>query len=70
MERSSVRSSHISSIGYDPDTLVLEVEFNDGSVYQYHDVPNTVYEGLMDADSHGEYLHEWVKGEYDYTQIR
>lgn len=43
MNRTSVTSSNIASIGYDPSSLTLEVEFTDGSIYQYFDVPEAVY---------------------------
>ena len=44
MERQYVSSSNIASIGYDPDNLVLEIEFLSGAVYQYYDVPQSVYD--------------------------
>lgn len=56
MERQYVSSSNIASIGYDPDNQVLEIEFLSGAVYQYYDVPQSVYDGLMAADSHGKFL--------------
>jgi len=39
MLRMSVSSSNISSVGYDPKTQTLEVEFHNGGVYQYFNVP-------------------------------
>lgn len=47
MERQYVLSSNIASIGFDPDNMILEVEFLNGAVYQYYDVPQSIYEGLM-----------------------
>lgn len=70
MERQYVSSSNIASIGYDPDNLVLEIEFLSGAVYQYNDVPQSVYDGLMTADSHGKFLDIYIKkGGYRYTKI-
>lgn len=70
MERQYVTSSNILSIGYDPDNMILEVEFTTGAVYQYYDVPQSIYDGLMAADSHGTYLSAYVKkGGYRYAQI-
>ncbi|WP_366664304.1 KTSC domain-containing protein [uncultured Alistipes sp.] len=69
MERTYVASSNIASIGYDEENLILEVEFNNGNIYHYFDVPSHIYEGLMNADSKGSYLHHQVKmGGYRYTQ--
>jgi hypothetical protein len=39
MDRTPVSSSNLSSVGYDPDEQILEIEFNGGRVYQYYDVP-------------------------------
>lgn len=70
MERQYVSSSNIASIGYDVDNMVLEVEFLNGSIYQYYDVPQIIYDGLMAADSHGKYLAAYIKkGGYRYTRI-
>lgn len=61
MFRTPVSSSNLTSVGYDPRSRVLEIEFHDGSVYQYSGVPESVYRGLMAADSHGRYLDVHVK---------
>jgi hypothetical protein len=68
MDRQGVQSSNVASVGYDPEEMVLEVEFVDGDVYQYDGVPASVYEGLMSAPSVGRYLHQMVKGRYDYSR--
>jgi len=69
MDRDNVVSSNISSIGYDSTTKTLEIEFNDRSVYQYDNVPQNEYDGLMSADSHGSYLHANIKGKYSYNKL-
>jgi KTSC domain len=70
MNRISVSSSNLASIGYDSSTQVLEVEFLDGSIYQYSDVPSSVYAGLMAASSHGSYLAQHVKkAGYSYQKV-
>jgi len=61
MERQSVESSNLASIGYDAENEVLEIEFNNGGVYQYFDVPENVYEELMSASSHGQYFDRNIK---------
>jgi hypothetical protein len=69
MNRTPVTSSNVASIGWDAGTAVLEVEFHNGRVYQYEQVPQSVFSGLMRAGSHGGYLTEHVKGVYPYQQI-
>lgn len=61
MERQSVESSNLASIGYDAENEILEVEFNHGGVYKYFEVPENVYEELMNASSHGQYFDRNIK---------
>lgn len=69
MERTPVTSKNIQSIGYDPETQTLEIEFNTGGVYQYAGVPEGEYEAMMNADSKGKYLIANIKGRYSYTKL-
>ncbi|WP_082838035.1 KTSC domain-containing protein [Haladaptatus sp. R4] len=70
MNRISVSSSNLKSVGYDPESSTLEIEFNNNRVYQYFNVPESVYQGLINAASHGKYHHRHIKDNYRYSQIR
>lgn len=68
MYRKNVESSNIKSIGYEDE--VLEVEFLNGSIYVYYNVPEKLFESIMNADSHGRYLNEYIKkANYRYKKI-
>ncbi len=69
MERYSVQSSNIASIGYDENTQTLDVEFLSGSVYQYYNVPVNMYEQLMQAGSKGRFLNTYIKNAYPYSRV-
>ncbi len=69
MERYSVASSNISSIGYDADTDTLEVEFLSGAIYQYYNVPQNIYDQLMQAGSKGRFLNTYIKNAYPYSRV-
>jgi hypothetical protein len=69
MNRQSVESSNLASIGYDSENEILEVEFKHGGVYQYFDVPENVYEELMNADSHGIYFSANIRNDYECQKI-
>lgn len=69
MLRTPVSSSDLRSVGYDPQTQTLEIEFNSGEVYQYFNVPVGIYQGLMSAASHGKYFHQNIKNTYSYRRI-
>ncbi len=69
MFRQSVSSSNLRSVGYDFHTSILEIEFNSGGVYQYFNVPASVYQALISASSHGTYFHAYIKNHYRYSRI-
>lgn len=70
MNRQSVESSNLASIGYDAANEILEIEFNHGGVYQYFDVPKNEYGALMYASSHGQYFDRHIKkAGYRYRKI-
>jgi len=62
LPRFPVESSNIASIGYDPVTSTLEIEFHSGARYQYFAVPQEIYDGLMNAPSKGAFFHQFIKG--------
>ncbi len=71
MQRISVRSSNLSSIGYDAQTKILEVAFHYGAIYHYFSVPEHLFHGLLGASSHGKYLDAYIKkAGYAYQQIQ
>ncbi len=69
MDMTNVDSSNVESIGYDENSLTLQVEFKNGGVYQYFDVPEELFIGLRDADSVGRYLNANIKGNYRYSKV-
>lgn len=70
MKRTAVDSSVIAVVGYDSATSVLEIEFHNGRIYGYFDVPADVYHALMAADSIGGYFNEEIRSAYSTTQLR
>ena len=68
MNMTPVSSSNLSSVGYENGTLCIA--FNSGGVYYYTGVPRSVYEDLMNADSHGKYFAKFIRNVYPYQRIR
>jgi hypothetical protein len=68
MERVSVSSSNIATVGHDEPTQVLEVEFLSGALYEYYDVPEYVYQELISASSVGSYFAQRVKNSYSFSR--
>lgn len=69
MKRTPVESSSLASVGYDAATRTLEVEFHDGDVYQYFNVPPVVYRDLIHAPSIGQYFAFFVKSGYRSRKV-
>ncbi|HSX29114.1 MAG TPA: non-canonical purine NTP pyrophosphatase [Candidatus Saccharimonadales bacterium] len=69
MQRLPVESSDIVSLGYDPKTRVLEIEFKGQRVYQYLDVAPDVYERFVRTDSYGEFFFAHITKHYRFKKI-
>jgi hypothetical protein len=69
VERTTVASSTIASIGYDGGERILEVEFRNGHIYRYFLVPPLVHRSLMAADSKGTFLNARVKGSFGFMRL-
>lgn len=69
MERVSVSSSNIVSVGHAESSQILEVEFLNGAVYEYYNVPEHVYRELITASSVGSYFAQQVKNVYSFSRI-
>lgn len=69
MRRIPVSSSTIHSVGYDSSTLTLEIAFHTGWVYHYYNVPQHIYNNLMNASSKGIYHKENIKYSFRYKRI-
>jgi hypothetical protein len=69
MEMHNVDSSNVAAVGYEEDSQTLQVEFNNGSTYQYFDVPQAIFDDLLGASSVGQYLNKIVKGTYRYSRV-
>ena len=70
MNRIPVSSTNISSIGYDPQSATLEVEFTTGNVYQYFNVPEHLHQQFLNSSSRGQFLNEHIRYNYRYQKVR
>lgn len=69
MDRQNVSSSMINSIGYEPNTSTLEIEFSSGVVWQYYDFPESSWYEFENAESHGKHFHASIKGQFREAQV-
>ena len=69
MERKSLVSTSLKSAGYDADNKTIEVEFVEGGIYRYFDVPKEIYEALLKAESKGRFYVAEIRDKYMYEKI-
>ena len=70
MERKRLNASSIRSVGYDPKTQVLEVEFSNGSIVQYERVSAEVHRRFLAAPSPGSYFRDQIEESYTARRAR
>jgi plasmid stabilization system protein ParE len=64
-----VESRMILGVRYNRATLDMDVVFRTGEKYRYKAVPESVFEELMSAESHGQYMHAQILGRYEYQRL-
>ncbi len=69
MDRAPVDSSSVRSVGYDPAIFELEIEFHNGRVYRYLQVPVAAYRLLLQAPSIGEYVNTVIKPRFEAKAV-
>ncbi|MGH8711920.1 MAG: KTSC domain-containing protein, partial [Burkholderiales bacterium] len=70
MERKSVNSSTIRSVGYELGSQTLEIEFTSGSIYQYSRVSPEIHRKLIAAPTIGSYFKNNIEDEFTAKRIR
>jgi hypothetical protein len=68
--RQRVESTAIAAIGYSKRRHILEIEFVNGAIYRYLDVPPAVYRALMSAESKARFYDSNIRRHYRSIPIR
>lgn len=69
MNRNPVSSSQIVSVGHDPETNTIEVEFNSGAVWQYAGVDAAKHAAFVGAESLGRHFGKHIKPHHAATKV-
>lgn len=70
LRRRPVQSSGLAAVGYSKRLHILEIEFINGAIYRYVDVPTTVHRDLMSAESKARFYDKNVRGKYRSIHVR
>jgi len=70
MKTTAVDSTMLRTIGYDAERQLLQIEFQNHSIYQYFNVPEAAYEALIQSPSKGTYFNQCIRPEFDFAQVK
>ena len=64
-----VQSSMMTFVKYDDDACELDIIFTSGKTYRYLEVPSEIYDGLLDAESKGEFFNDNIKDTFIHSEV-
>lgn len=64
-----IQSSNIKKTTYDVEERNMICEFNNGSVYEYIDVPHPVYTRFRMAESQGKFFSTEIAKKFKYKKL-
>ncbi len=70
IKREPVQSTAIAAVGYSKRLHVLEIEFVNGAVYRYLDVPASVHRRLLVAESKARFYDTNIRGRYRSLHVQ
>jgi len=68
--RETVQSSAIAKVGYSKRRHILEIEFVNGAIYRYFDIPLSVHRDLMSAESKARFYDSNIRKHYRSVLVR
>jgi KTSC domain-containing protein len=66
MHCTAVESTTLSTVAYDEQRSLLQLEFRSRAIYEYACVPAVVHEALLRAASKGSYFNQFIRGRFPY----
>jgi len=65
-----IKSTNLKSAIYETGTKVLTVTFNNGSIYEYYEVPWVIFTKFRMSESQGKYFNTNISKTYKYKKIK
>jgi hypothetical protein len=65
-----VHSSGIRAVGYEEGREILYIQFIDGDLYEYYEVPASEVIDLFRAESIGWFVNKRIKPQYKYRKLK
>jgi hypothetical protein len=70
IQREPVESTALAAVGYSKRLHALEIEFRDGLIYRYEEVPAFVYRELLAAESKARFYNKNIRGKYHCVRVK
>lgn len=64
-----IESTNIRKTEYDTESKKLLIEFNNGTQYEYDEVPHQLYTQFRMSDSQGKFFHSKISKSYKYKKL-
>ena len=66
MQSSAIKSLEYQFVDGRPQ---LDIVFKSGGVYRYFDVPLSIFNQLVNAESHGKFFQKNIRGNYKFERM-
>ena len=70
IHRQPVDSAAIAAIGYSKRLHALEIEFRNGAIYRYLEVPIEIHHALMAAESKARFYDHNIRGRFRSLHVK
>jgi KTSC domain len=65
-----INSSNLKFASYDTNTKTLTTTFNNGSIYEYYELPWVTFTKFRMAESQGKFFNAEISKKYKYKKIK
>jgi hypothetical protein len=65
-----IKSSNLQAAVYNTETSTLSLTFNNGSIYEYEEVPWNIFTKFRLSESQGKFFTLNIKNSFKFTKIK
>lgn len=66
----SIKSSNLQLASYNTTSKILTITFNNGSIYEYYDLPWNIFTKFRMTESQGKYFNTEISKNYKYKKLK
>jgi len=66
----AIKSSNLKFASYNTTSKTLTTTFNNGSIYEYYDVPWIIFTKFRAAESQGKFFNTEIGRNYKYKKVK